>query len=161
MTEEKKTGAADGRLDEFRRKIRMANIPRVSIGEMKEALKRPDAEEFLDSIYRPFLSQIGASSLNDINLLRRAIDEYCVEMSQETVRNLTRRIMSGEIRIESIEDMQKLPYYRHHNPDGSVMVINIPEQAQPYYALCTWLNETAWKMGAAEGAADAYPEYYR
>ena len=131
---------------QLKKTVKEMDIPKLSLNEFSEIMHKPDARVDLEKTYRPFLDSLKASTKSDIDILRSIIDAIVVEMSQEVALEVQKKILKGEIVINSVEDLEKMPNYRKRNPDGSVSIMNVPDHMQPWLTLEMWLNGISKKM---------------
>lgn len=117
------------------------DIPQLSLPEFQAICNGKSANSVLDMIYKPFLEAIHVNRKRDADIVRILVSEIVEEMFAIATDKTVRDILSGRIRIESEEDIEKIPNYRKQREDGSVEIINISEDIQPWLALQTWLNE--------------------
>lgn len=131
---------------QLKKTVKEMDIPKLSLNEFSEIMHKPRADEVLEQTYRPFLAALDASTKSDVDIIRTIIDEYIVDMSQEVAREYQKKILSGEIVIRSMKDLEKMPNFRKRNPDGSISIMNVPDHMQPWLTLEMWLNGISKKM---------------
>ena len=117
------------------------NIPKLSLEEFRAVCNGDNAEKILEETYQPFLEKLHVHRKNDVRIIRNLVSEIIGEMFDVETDRTVRDIMSGRIRFESEEDIEKIPNYRKQHDDGTVEIINISEHIQPWLSLQTWLNE--------------------
>lgn len=94
----------------------------------------PDASkppETYDKVYMPILEKIGVKTINDVDILRFAVQDKILEMQQEIQAKALKDFASGKLK-----DISEAPLYRDNG-----VIRNIPDSFAPWLSFMVWLNE--------------------
>lgn len=121
-------------MDRWSSLLKTCKIPQISL----ERIRNMSVEE---------MRKTYAQLLSDLNVFdavmeefRNSVAEYIQGLIDEVKKRTFEKIMSGEIRVDTFEDMEKLPMYREEDADGSVSIRNIPEHIQWWFSFMAYLN---------------------
>ena len=112
------------RKEELRKKLDTITLP----------IDKPDTTKpagTYDKIYLPVLEELGVSSQIGVDMLRAAVEDKLLYMSDELRKQTLEALMSGKIK-----DVKSIPLYRDNG-----VIRNIPNSFAPWISFMAWLNE--------------------